>query len=140
VLTRAECPWASHADSDAKSVTREDFDISLGTALADVAHDDASETEESLSSPDCDYTIQHELLGTLVQVNPDGAQSKRSTDNVTVQEDLVEGVTDRRWRLDQKEDECDSALRYLLAKVGLVEVGTLTMKPDMMNVLPVMDA
>jgi hypothetical protein len=140
VLSRTESPWAGHADSDAKSVTRKDLDIGLGTALTDIVHNDASKANESLHSPESDYTVEHELLRALVQVNPDCAQSKRGTNNVAVQENLVEGVADRRWRLDQKEDKCNSALGCLLDGDDALGVSLLTMKPLMMNVLPLMDA
>jgi hypothetical protein len=43
-------------------------------------------------------------------VDPDGTKSERCTNNVTVQEDLVERVADGRGGLKEEESECNGAL------------------------------
>lgn len=58
---------------------------------------------------------------------------------MAVQENLIEGVTDGRGRLDQKEHKCDNSL-YMLGGDGKESHVRLTMKPLMMNSLLVIEA
>jgi len=110
VLTGAETPGAGHLDGNAKSVARKDLNIGRRATITDIVDEKAGKTQETLSSPDGNDTVQHELLGALLQVNPDGAEGKRSTDDVAVQKDLVERVADWRGRLKEEEGECNGAL------------------------------
>jgi len=43
-------------------------------------------------------------------MNPYGSERKGSADDVTVQKDLIKGVANWRWRLNQKEYECNGSL------------------------------
>lgn len=95
VLTGAEGPGASHADRDTKSIARQNLDIGTSTTLADIADKQARKTHRALCNPKRNDTIQHKLLWAVFEVNPYGSDSKRSTGNMTVQEDLVEGVAYR---------------------------------------------
>ena len=114
MLAWSEGPWAGHADSYAERITREDFDISAGSALANVANKKANEAEGALKRPDGHNAVQHELLGTRLEMDPYGAKSDSRTCNVAVQKDLIEGVADWRWGLDQEKYECASALSSML--------------------------
>lgn len=117
VLAGAEPPWASHADGHTKGVSGENLDIATGTTVSDVARDKADESPGSLHDPEREYAVEHELLRALLEVDPYRAERDGSTDNVAVQENLVEGVTHWGWRLNQEEDECDSSL-WMLDVVG----------------------
>lgn len=73
-------------------------------------------------------------------MDPYSTESKRGTDDVAVQENLVEGVANRGWRLDEEEGEGNSALTVLAPLEIPLEPNIHTMSPVMMNSLPVMDA
>ncbi len=90
VLTGAEAPWTGHLDGDAEGITWEYFDISRRAAVSNVVNNKTSKAQEALSSPDSDNAIEHQLLGALLQVNPNRAEGERGTNDVAVQEDLVE--------------------------------------------------
>lgn len=68
-----------------------------------------------LESPQCYDTVHHPLLGPSIKVNPYASDCDRYTDNVAVQEGLIEGVPDGRWRLDEKENESNGGLEISLA-------------------------
>ena len=59
MLARPECPWSSHADGHAKTITRENFNIGLGATSPNIAHYKASKSNRSLQSPDSNNTIEH---------------------------------------------------------------------------------
>lgn len=46
-------------------------------------------------------------------MDPDSAKGKRCTDDVAVQENFVERVTDGRGRLKEEEGECNGALNLV---------------------------
>jgi len=74
VLTRLESPWAGHAHCYAKSVARQDFDISLGATAADVAHNEADETESALHSPKSNNAKKHHLCFTTLEMYPESSK------------------------------------------------------------------
>jgi hypothetical protein len=110
VLAWAEGPRASHANRNAHSIAREDFDLTTGTAVSNVVDEETPEAHASLSNPKGKDTVQHELLWAFLEMHPDSAKSDGSTDDVTVQEHLIERVTDWGWRLEQEKCECNGAL------------------------------
>jgi hypothetical protein len=114
VLTGAEAPRAGHLDGNAKSIAREDLDIGRRATIANVVDEKTGKSQEALNSPDGNDTVQHELLGALLQVDPDGAKGKRSTDDMAMQKDLVERVADGRGRLKEEEGKCNGAL-YIIS-------------------------
>jgi hypothetical protein len=66
VLARAEPPRASHADCHAEGVSGKNFNIATGTAISDVAHDEADKTPCALHDPESKYAVEHELLWSLL--------------------------------------------------------------------------
>ena len=48
VLAGAECPGASHADRDAERIARQNLDIGLSAAIANIALDETPETPDTL--------------------------------------------------------------------------------------------
>jgi hypothetical protein len=93
VLTRAEPPRASHADSHAEGVSGKDFNVTTGTTVSNIAHDEADESPGALHDPESKYAVEHKLLRPLLEMDPHSAECNGSTDDVTVQEHLIEGVT-----------------------------------------------
>jgi hypothetical protein len=75
VLAGSERPRASHADCDTERVTREDFDVGLGTAVSNIAQNKADESDGSLHSPNRHDAVQHELLWALLEMHKDRANS-----------------------------------------------------------------
>ena len=139
MLSRAEAPWAGHLDGDTEGVTRESLNLSRGAAVAHIVDNETGKTHEALSSPDSNNTVQHKLLGALLQVNPYSTEGKRGTNDVAVQEDLVERVTDGGGRLKEEEGKCNGTLKVLALR-RFSSACQRTMKPVMMNSLPVIDA
>lgn len=92
MLAWAELPGASHAHCDTKRVAGKYLDVSLGTAISDVAYDQADEANRSLESPDSDHAVQHELLFAAFEVDKHSTKRQCSADDVAVEEHLVEGV------------------------------------------------
>lgn len=60
--------------------------------------------------PQNDHTNQNPLLRKSLEVDPDCTESKRCGYNVSVEEEFVECMANRRRRLDQNEYECGRAL------------------------------
>jgi hypothetical protein len=139
VLAWAESPRASHANRNTHSIAREDFDLTASAAVSNVVDEKTSEAHASLGNPEGKDTVQHKLLWAFLEMHPYSAESDGSTDNVAVQEHLVERVTDWGWRLEKKKGECNSALEGVSLRLHERSI-TLTMKPVMMNSLPVIDA
>jgi hypothetical protein len=110
MLARSETPRASHANGNTERITGKNFNVTTGATVADIVQDEATKTHASLGDPEGEHTIQHELLRAVLEMYPYSTKSEGSTHNVAVQKDLVEGVADWGWRLDQKEDKRNRAL------------------------------
>lgn len=70
MLAWSESPWASHAHGDAESITRKDLNICLCAAIANIAHHETGKADGSLEDPESKYTIEHELLGAILEMHP----------------------------------------------------------------------
>ena len=94
VLARAEVPWACHADRNTESISWKNFNVAGSAAVSNVAHDKTNKSPGTLHTPESDNSVEHALLLAILEVDPYGAERERSTDDVTVQENLIEGVAD----------------------------------------------
>jgi hypothetical protein len=94
VLAWTEPPWTSHANRNPHSITGKDFDFTASASISNVADDETSKAHASFPNPKGDDAVQHELLWGFLEMHPYSTESDGSTDNVTVQEHLVERVTD----------------------------------------------
>jgi hypothetical protein len=99
MLARTESPWASHANSNAHGIAREDFNLTASATVSKVVDEETSKAHASLCNPEGEDTIQHKLLWAFFEMDPYSAKSDGSTDNVAVQEHLVEGVANWGRRL-----------------------------------------
>jgi hypothetical protein len=110
MLARSETPRASHANVDTERITGKNLNVTISATVADVVHNEATKTHASLGDPEGEHTVQHKLLRAALEMHPYSAKSESSTHNVAVQKDLIEGVADWGWRLDQEEDKRDRTL------------------------------
>lgn len=112
MLASLEPPGASDLKIDAKAVAGKGLDLGLGATVADIAQNDPEETEEALDNPDTKDGLDNVELVELTggAVNPDARKTKSSEQDMEVEEDLVEGVTDGASGLDEDDQEGDGTL------------------------------
>lgn len=109
MLAGSEGPGASHADVDADCVAWHDLNLGLGATATEVSDNDANKAVETVKSPNDDNTPNHELLLAVLEMDHQASEREQCSQDVEVQESLVESVSDSRWGVQEQEDESTSS-------------------------------